>query len=453
LAETYNKRFINILAQSIGNDPLPKEVEKIHWIDFTRYQKDFHKPLSELLRTLENEREEAREHTIWLRAAQKWESHKKISSRLLKGDDYRDASLWIQATTKNPNIPQPTPLVVEYISKSKQAIDQELAQEARRQKKLRNALVLVTFFLLISIGLGLYAYKQRLQLEDVFSKLEKEKALSDEKSQRLEDAMKSVTESSKNAELANYETLRLRLERDSALLRANSSDEQLAIKQQYAEQISRQKEISDREMQRQKNQSDKIQADLAKQKKALERIKENTVDLGDGYVYFEGLTKINRDNLWGYMDKQHTLVINPQYATATDFSNGVAHVSRNGKHAFINKQDQTISGWFDRLEPFIDGIAEVRRGNESAFINTKGEIISLWFNEMFDFHDDLAKVRIDDKWGYVNKQGVLVIKARFDYAFGFRKGKAKVRIGTTEFFIDTKGQTTTPDRSLQLYDN
>jgi len=52
--------------------------------------------------------------------------------------------------------------------------------------------------------------------------------------------------------------------------------------------------------------------------------------------FHQGLAKIGRSYLYGYIDTTGKVVIEPQYATATDFTNGVAIVSKNQKYGIIN---------------------------------------------------------------------------------------------------------------------
>ncbi len=50
-----------------------------------------------------------------------------------------------------------------------------------------------------------------------------------------------------------------------------------------------------------------------------------------------------------------------------------------------------------------------------------------------------ASVRDGKKYGYIDSSGKEVIPCRYDDAFGFSNGKARVRLDEVEFYIDTKG--------------
>jgi hypothetical protein len=77
--------------------------------------------------------------------------------------------------------------------------------------------------------------------------------------------------------------------------------------------------------------------------------------------FHEGLARIGRSYLYGYIDTTGKVVIEPQYATATDFANGVAIVSKNQKYGVINADGTVaIPLEYDRLSsdvPFPEGPA------------------------------------------------------------------------------------------------
>ena len=58
--------------------------------------------------------------------------------------------------------------------------------------------------------------------------------------------------------------------------------------------------------------------------------------------FSDGLAKIGRKYLYGFIDTTGKVVIEPQYNTATSFSNGIAIVSKNGKYGVINKNNEVL---------------------------------------------------------------------------------------------------------------
>jgi hypothetical protein len=63
---------------------------------------------------------------------------------------------------------------------------------------------------------------------------------------------------------------------------------------------------------------------------------------------------------WGYIDKTGKTVINPQFYTATDFSEGLATVNTGSLCGYIDKTGtMVISPQFDAANDFSDGLARV----------------------------------------------------------------------------------------------
>ncbi|MFN6486262.1 MULTISPECIES: WG repeat-containing protein [unclassified Nostoc] len=89
----------------------------------------------------------------------------------------------------------------------------------------------------------------------------------------------------------------------------------------------------------------------------------------------------------------------------------------------------------------------IRISDKCGYINTNGEIIiSLKFDEAWDFSEGLAKVKIGSKHGWIDTDGKFVIPCQFDEAWNFSEGLAGVAkrvfwsFSTKWGFIDTSGQ-------------
>lgn len=114
-----------------------------------------------------------------------------------------------------------------------------------------------------------------------------------------------------------------------------------------------------------------------------------------GFVqdFHEGLAAVEVKGKWGYIDTTGNFIIEPQFEAANDFYNGIAIVGiKKGqllKYGFIDKAGKFV------LEPV--------------------------YNEANEFQFGLAPVKIGNRFGYINIKGEIVIKPKFDNAFGFQK--------------------------------
>ncbi|MBD2542331.1 MULTISPECIES: toll/interleukin-1 receptor domain-containing protein [Planktothricoides] len=118
-AQKLNKRFVTILYNYHNLDPetLPPALAKIQWIDFNQ-PCDFYANFSELIRTIDTDREYLRSHTLWLQKASEWQEKGKNSDLLLRGSELTFAEVWLQESEANQRQPPPTALQKEYIGKS-----------------------------------------------------------------------------------------------------------------------------------------------------------------------------------------------------------------------------------------------------------------------------------------------------------------------------------------------
>ncbi|NER03989.1 MAG: hypothetical protein F6K17_15895 [Okeania sp. SIO3C4] len=446
-ARSFNKRLINVYLKNPRQEPLPKEVEKIQWIDFQKHYRDFHKPLSELIRTIDNQRDHVREQTIWLKAAQKWEKFGKDYDRLLKGGDYLDAEQWLSATKKSKQMQQPTPLIEEFINASKEALDNAEKKKQRSRRFLISALAFVTIFSIISVILGLYAFYQREKLRERAKVIEQQKAELLQKTQQLQETIDAVQKAETELRNRNDEISRLQQQRDSAASRANTTKERIEIMKQYNVNILDQKDKIEREKIKVQQKAKQAQAELEQLQNT--QTKTPTVTEVETFVpdvpFFDGRAKDYHNGKWGYIDKKGKVVIRHQFDRVADFSNGVALVWKNGQQVFIDVKGKPKSEWLDDIDPFSDGLAEVKKGRTKSFINTRGEIISKWFEDAYPFRHGRAKVKLNGRWGYINKKVDIVISPVFTNAFGFRKRKkegisAKVTKDGVSYLIDKNGR-------------
>ena len=59
-------------------------------------------------------------------------------------------------------------------------------------------------------------------------------------------------------------------------------------------------------------------------------------------LFFDSAAAFKKNNKWGFVLDDGTVVIEPEYEDAKSFSNGYAAVKKNGKWGFINKKNEMI---------------------------------------------------------------------------------------------------------------
>jgi hypothetical protein len=199
--------------------------------------------------------------------------------------------------------------------------------------------------------------------------------------------------------------------------------------------------------------------------------------LSEGLIVFKDAEK----NLWGYLDVNGKQVIAPKYKMAYDFSedcalvstindrigemfidksgeiilksayqlygsfsNGLCMVKDKNKFGYINKKGALeIPIKYEDAKDFDDGVAIVRYRDYWGIINTKDKVIADFeYWRIFGFSEGLAAANEEksNKWGFMNKRGKMEIKAKFDDANSFYKGKASVRLNGINFYINKDGE-------------
>lgn len=98
---------------------------------------------------------------------------------------------------------------------------------------------------------------------------------------------------------------------------------------------------------------------------------DDLVAVGD---FYEGLAKVRKGDLYGYIDKTGKNVIPCIFQNAESFHDGMALVGNSKYYTYINKEGKTITDFvFDYTTlPFSNGLALVSFQGKKGFIDKKG---------------------------------------------------------------------------------
>ena len=201
------------------------------------------------------------------------------------------------------------------------------------------------------------------------------------------------------------------------------------------------------------------------------------------YYYFsDGIANVcTPDELWGYIDVNGEWIIEPQFESARNFSNGYACILEGDKFGFIDLQGNWIieptldyawdfidggytianvdglygyllmdGSWliepqYDYAEAFWDGMAVVRVHERDGMIDMEGNwIIEPIYEYLDSFHDGIALASIDNRFGFINQENEWVIEPIYEYADCFSEGLAAVCINGKYGYINLDGQLVIP---------
>lgn len=158
-----------------------------------------------------------------------------------------------------------------------------------------------------------------------------------------------------------------------------------------------------------------------------------------------GLFPVEVDGLYGYIDRDGEMVINPQFDDALAFTEGLAPVQVGDRWGYINHSgDTVISPQFNEAESFSEELAAVLVGDRWGYIDPTGNmIINPQFNNVESFSEGLAAVLVGNRYGYIDPIGDMVIDPQFDKIRSFSEGLAAVQVSGRWGYVNLEGNIVT----------
>ncbi|MBC6109007.1 WG repeat-containing protein [Pedobacter sp. CCM 8938] len=152
---------------------------------------------------------------------------------------------------------------------------------------------------------------------------------------------------------------------------------------------------------------------------------------------------------WGFIAESGHFTINPIFTQATVFQEGIAWVTTENSAPMAIDAKGTTKFTLPQAEEvhnFSEGMAAFSQKDSSetkwGFIDKTGkEIIHIQFSEVSKFSNGFCAVKNTlGKWGYINNAGQIVINCQFDEAQVFLGKKAVVKTGDKYGVIDENGK-------------
>lgn len=165
--------------------------------------------------------------------------------------------------------------------------------------------------------------------------------------------------------------------------------------------------------------------------------------------FIEGLAVIERNGKFGYINNWGHLVIPAKFDWAIAFTEGVAGAVLGQKRILIDKAGEVLCELPPANESVLDvrfseGLAPVSVEGKHGFMDKKCQVvIAAKFDGVGPFSEGLAAVGDGEKSGYIDKTGRMVIAPQFSDAYEFNKGVAMVYLGEEKRYIDKTGRFVT----------
>lgn len=138
----------------------------------------------------------------------------------------------------------------------------------------------------------------------------------------------------------------------------------------------------------------------------------------NGYAIIE-----NEESLKGFIDKEGTIKIKPEFDYVEPFYEGLAMVrtddEENGQErGYINENGEMVINLqdnYDRADPFSEGLAKVREnGGGYGYIDDSGEEVIKCDGDIksaTNFINGHAMIKEDNEYAVIDKDGEIVVKA------------------------------------------
>ncbi len=159
--------------------------------------------------------------------------------------------------------------------------------------------------------------------------------------------------------------------------------------------------------------------------------------------------KVNNKKRFGYIKMNGKYLIKPQYESAFEFHNGIAHVVIENYDYYITTKGEIIHDFMlEEASDFSEGVAIIKKDGRYYIMDTEGELIPCPDAEnITSFYDGYARIDVgkyDTKSGYINKIGKIIIKPQYVWAAVFSEGFAPVKesndIQRDAYYINKKGE-------------
>lgn len=143
----------------------------------------------------------------------------------------------------------------------------------------------------------------------------------------------------------------------------------------------------------------------------------NVSDLDTILSYSEGFFKVIIDGKFGFIDTQGILRIANRYEDAGEFINGLAPVKLLGLWGFIDKNERlVIQPFYDKVCLRTKNLMLVGKNNKYGIISASGqEIQEFDYDSFIALPDSGFLCNQGNLYGYINKFGIFNIVPRFDH--------------------------------------
>jgi|GEM_PF-4001719 len=167
----------------------------------------------------------------------------------------------------------------------------------------------------------------------------------------------------------------------------------------------------------------------------------------------DGTAIVKVGDQFGVIGRDGRFLINPRYTHVNPLGHGLFSYHEGELAGIIHVSGRVVTpATFASIGAFDEeGVAQASQGGRAGFVNTSGQyVVQPQFDEITGyqgryFREGLAAARAGDRWGFIDRQGRWVINPQFVYVGSFdSEGLAMAATGSGEAnrtgFINRRGE-------------
>ena len=168
--------------------------------------------------------------------------------------------------------------------------------------------------------------------------------------------------------------------------------------------------------------------------------------LDDGFAFSNGFAIVEKDGLYGIINRLGQFVLVPSYDDIGENSEGLFYVEKDGRYGYVNELGYEIIPlkYADALD-FHMGVAVVTNDTDKkALINIRGEEITAFeydWIESFSSFDLPARYRVNEQFGLIDRGGIVLTDTVYRALGEFNDGYILAASADRYGFLNNKGDT------------
>ena len=213
----------------------------------------------------------------------------------------------------------------------------------------------------------------------------------------------------------------------------------------------------------------------------------DSLNFDDVSKFQEGKAVASRGSLYGFINREGNIEIEPTYESTRAFSEGIAMVEKNSKFGFIDQNNKILvpihydkiwypksgmirfkrDGKFGFLEltskkekfrgfasatDFQEDIAIVNNGNTFLLLDKQGNKKQLPYSYVDTGGDGKWIYSADARFGFLNNDGSVLCLPQFDLLMRYRDGRAGFAVNDAWGYLDESGSIIIPAQYPLVWD-